>query len=155
MKLLWSSLFLCLALGCVLHDKSPITTQVVTYPEGAVVEFNGRQLGRAPTEVVLPQDTNGRLTEKAVLRAVPNSAQPMLIAQTRVLDPGDHTDRVPNRILIDLTLSNASALVPTNLNGGTYVEKGSTNSRPIRRRPVDRGKPTQPVGIDRWNPGVY
>jgi hypothetical protein len=139
--------------GCVVRDQSPIKTQVVTYPEGATVEFNGRPVGRAPAAVVLPQDTNGRLTERTILRAVPNTGQSMLIAQTRVLEPGVRTDRVPDQIMIDLTLrdTNTSFLpVPTQVQAPP-----TTNTRPARARPSGSSKPTRPVGIDRWNPGIY
>lgn len=142
------------AAGCVVHDRVPIQTQVVTFPAGAVVEFNGRPVGRAPAAVILPQDTNGRLTERTVLRAVPNTAQPMLLAQTRVLDPTNESDRVPDQILIDLTLSgtNAAPVVP---GGIAQSQPGANNSRPARAKLPERSKPTQPVGIDRWNPGIY
>jgi hypothetical protein len=139
--------------GCVVRDQSPIKTQVVTYPEGAIVEFNGRPVGRAPAAVVLPQDTNGRLTERTTLRAIPNTAQPMLIAQTRVLEPGTRTDRVPDQIMIDLTLRDTNNPVPPTV--AQVQSTPSTDTRPVRSRPADSGKPTRPVGIDRWNPGIY
>jgi hypothetical protein len=142
--------------GCVgvVRDNVPVKTQVTTYPEGATVEFNGRPVGRAPAAVVLPQDTNGRLIERTVLRAVPNTAQPMLVAQTRVLEP-TREDRVPDQILIDLTLRDTNSPIDSTIQATNNPPFASTNSRPSRTRPLDRGKPTQPVGIDRWNPGIY
>src|SRR5437868_5244448 len=100
----WAALILVLASGCVVHDQVPIKTQVRTFPDGAMVEFNGRPVGRAPAAVILPQDTNGRLVERTVIRAIPNSAQPALLAQSRVLEPGDRTERVPDYVMIDMTL---------------------------------------------------
>ena len=148
---------LLLATGCVgvVRDNVPIKTQVVTYPEGAVVEFNGRPVGRAPAAVLLPQDTNGRLIERSVLRAIPNTAQPTLVAQTRVLEPGSREDRVPDQIMIDLTLRDTNAPAITSLATTNSHTQAPANRQPARTRPLDRGKPTQPVGIDRWNPGIY
>ena len=142
-------------MGCAGHSPATIKTQVVTFPEGAIVEFNGRPAGRAPAAVVLPQDTNGKLTERTVLRAIPNTAQPTLIAQTRILEPESFSERVPDRIMIDLTLPSTNTPV-AGVQGRTN-ETASTNShvRPARVRAPDRGKPTQPVGVDRWNPGIY
>ena len=144
---------LFLLAGCIVRDQSPIKTQVVTYPQGATVEFNGRPVGRAPAAVILPQDTNGRLTERTVLRAVPNTAQPMLIAQTRVFEPGTRSDRVPHKIMIDLTIRDTNA--PVGLMPTPVQTAPTTNNQPIRLRSTDSGKPTRPVGIDRWNPGIY
>ena len=155
MRLLLALVMASCATGCTLHDQVPIKTQVVTFPEGAIVEFNGRPVGRAPAAVILPQDTNGRLTERTVLRALPNTAQPTLIAQTRILDPSGLTERVPDRLMIDLTLHETNAPL-SQLQAGTIpVHSGPTNNRPFRIRTPDRGKPTQPVGLDRWNPGIY
>jgi hypothetical protein len=103
MRLLAAGTCIALGIACVSRDPSPIKTEVHTFPDGGIVEFNGRRVGRAPTAVTLPQDTNGRLTERTVLRAVPNTAQTTLYAQSRVLEPSTRTDRVPDRIMIDLT----------------------------------------------------
>jgi len=129
-----------------------VKTQVLTFPDGAIVEFNGEYLGRAPAEVVLPQDPNGRLTGRAVVRALPNTQQPSLFAQTRVFDPIDRVDRVPNRIMIDMRLKNGS--LPPEWET-THVET-ATKSSPRPKIPyTERSKPTQAVGIDRWNPGHH
>lgn len=155
MKFLLSALLL-LATGCVgvVRDEVPIKTQVVTFPEGAIVEFNGRAVGRAPAAVILPQDTNGRLIERTVLRAVPNTAQPMLVAQTRVLEPDARTERVPHQIMIDLTVGATNQAAPSSPRAAT-LQNTSTNNAAAKRRPMESGKPTRPVGIDRWNPGIY
>jgi hypothetical protein len=150
----WAVFLLALG-GCVVHDQVPIKTQVRTFPEGAIVEFNGRSVGRAPAAVILPQDTNGRLTERTVLRAVPNTAQTTLLAQSRVFEPGSRVDRVPDYVMIDMTLPDTNSAALQLASAPPRVERESTNSRPVRAKPVDRGKPTQPVGIDRWNPGIY
>ncbi len=161
MKFLIAAFLPFLGAACIVHDQVPIKTQVVTYPLGAVVEFNGRVVGRSPAAVILPQDTNGRLTERAVLRAVPNTSQATLLAQTRILDPDSLPERVPDQIMIDLTLpvtsGNSGAAIASNLQNATnHFESGSTKSREARPgRTLDRGKPTQPVGVNRWNPGIY
>jgi hypothetical protein len=148
--------FITSGIACVSREKGPLKTEVVTFPEGAIVEFNGHRVGRAPAAVILPQDTNGRLTERAVLRAVPNTAQSTLYAQSRVLDPSAREERVPNQIMIDLTLRDTNSTPATVASlPSTHVETSSKTGKVVRPRPADRGKPTQPVGIDRWNPGIY
>jgi hypothetical protein len=142
-------------IGCVSRGPEPIKTQVFTYPEGALVEFNGRPVGRAPAAIILPQDTNGRLIEKATLRAVPNTAQPTLYAQSRTLDPARRSERVPDRIMIDLTLRDTNSPLPSVSTQTSFVEGASSANKPIRVRQPDSGKPTRPAGIDRWNPGIY
>ena len=140
--------------GCISSEQRVVKTQVVTFPDGAIVEYNGERVGRAPAEVVLPQDENGRLTERAVVGIIPNTDQPTLFAQERVFEPRQRTDRVPNRVMVDMTLAGTNAVAsgraPT-----THVEKDTEQS--VRRElpRVDRGKPTQAVGLDRWNPGIY
>lgn len=158
MRLLLAGTFIiALGMACVSREKAPLKTEVVTFPEGAIVEFNGRRVGRAPAAVILPQDTNGRLTERAVFRAVPNTAQAALYAQSRVLEPSARDERVPNRIMIDLTLrdTNSAPLTLAASSTSTHVETSSKTGKVARPRPADRGKPTQPVGMDRWNPGIY
>ena len=136
-----------------MRDPGMVETQVISYPDGALVEFNGKSMGRAPAKIVLPQDEHGRLTERAEVLVIPNTAQPTLFAQRRVFEPGERTERVPNRILVDMSLpgtnSIASGRAPT-----THVEKDTEKSL---RPPVpytERGKPTQAVGLDRWKPGI-
>jgi hypothetical protein len=145
-----------LGFGCAtpVREARMVETQVVTFPDGALVEFNGESKGRAPAKIVFPQDEHGRLTERAIVRVIPNTAQPTLFAQNRVFEPGERTDRVPNQILVDMTLPGtnnmASGRPPT-----THVEKDTEKSV---RPPVpytNRGKPTQAVGLDRWKPGIY
>ena len=155
MRLLLTGIWCFLAIGCVSHDPRPLKTEVVTYPEGAMVEFNGRTVGRAPAAVILPQDSNGKLTERVVLRAVPNTAQSTLLAQTRVFEPGSRSERIPNRILIDLTLRDPNAPPVAFTNQTASAKTAGKTNRVIRARQTDRGKPTQPVGLDRWNPGIY
>lgn len=138
--------------GCMTRDPGVIKTQVVTFPDGALVEYNGKMLGRAPAEVVLPQDAHGRLLERTVLRARPNSDQEWLFAQTRVFEPTGRDERVPNRIMIDLRLPGTNAPVRAEIRP---VEDPRKAAGPRRIPWTDRGKPTQAVGLDRWNPGKY
>ena len=155
MRICLAALCLTLGVGCVTRNEPrAVKTQVITFPNGALVEYNGQRLGRAPAEVTFPQDENGRLTERAVVTVIPNTQQPTLYAQQRVFEPGDRTDRVPNRIMVDMTLAGTNTLAA----GGpptTHVEEDSEKSV---RPPVpytNRGKPTQAVGLDRWKPGIY
>ena len=154
MRLGLVAMLFMLGLGCATRDPGVVKTQVLSFPDGALVEYNGKPMGRAPAAIILPQDESGRLTERAVVRLIPNNNQPELFAQNRVLEPGQRTDRVPNRMLVDMTLAgtNSSAAARRET---THVERDSETSV---RPPVpytNRGKPTQAVGLDRWNPGTY
>jgi hypothetical protein len=76
-------------------------TQVVTFPAGGMVEYNGRLMGREPVALILPQDKHGRLAARSVIRAAPTER--MAEAETRVLDPGIRAERVPDRIMLDIS----------------------------------------------------
>jgi hypothetical protein len=153
MKLCWAATLVALGMACVMRDPAMVKTQVITFPDGALIEYNGTPHGRAPAEVILPQDSSGRLTGHAVVRALPNTAQSTLYAQSRVFDPSNRTDRVPDRIMIDMTLRDINA--PASIGESGSVETSTKASARTQRKPVDRGKPTQPVGLDRWNPGIH
>ena len=155
MRLLLAGTWIALGLACATHhQKGPLKTEVVTFPDGAIVEFNGKPVGRAPTAVVLPQDSNGKLLERVTLRALPNTRQDMLFAQTRTLEPSSRDERVPNRIMIDMRVHDTNTLAGSKATVEAVNTSWKTN-KTIRSRPADRSKPTQPVGIDRWNPGIY
>lgn len=150
---------LSLAAGCAVGKSGQglVRTQVVTYPDGALVEFNGQHAGRAPTEVILPQDREGRLTQPARIVVWPNTDQGTIFAQSRVFDPATRTDRVPDRIMIDMRFRDTNA--PAAPAEGSPIRKemegrvyGKSLVNP--KRP-DRSKPTVPVGMERWNPGHH
>ena len=143
-----------LGVACATHDRKEVSTQVVTFPDGAIVQINGKSVGRAPAKITLPQDEYGHLIGRAVVRAVPNTKQPTLFQQVRVFDPSERRDPVPNQIVIDMTLPG------TNITQEAIATSIAEETRPkVRKRApythVERSKPTQPVGIDRWNPGQY
>ena len=141
-------------LGCVSSKQGIVETEVITIPDGALVEFNGEKRGRSPAEIVFPQDEHGRLTERSVVRIIPNTGQPTLFAQDRVFEPGERVERVPNRIMVDMSLPGTN-VVASGHSPTTHVEKDTEKSV---RPPVpytNRGKPTQAVGLDRWKPGIY
>lgn len=155
MKLWAAAAIAVLGMGCVTRDPKVVKTQVVTYPDGAIVHYNGNYLGRAPAEVVLPQDAQGRLTQQAVIEALPNTKQEQLFAQRRVFAPEDRSERVPNRVMIDLRFfdPDAPAMPPTS--AASPVESPVERHLPRKVPYSPRGKPTQAVGINRWDPGVY
>jgi hypothetical protein len=140
-----------LGIGCASRrEPMLVKTQVVTFPDGAVIEYNGSYLGRAPASVILPQDMDGRLTERAVIRALPNSGQRHLITQSRVFDPTNRLDRVPDRVLIDMSRPGT-----TELSGEIETVRVEKPAAGQEISAVERGKPTQAVGLDRWNPGHH
>jgi hypothetical protein len=143
-----------LGTGCISSNQNVVKTQVVTFPDGAIVEYNGQRMGRAPAQIILPQDEHGRLTERAVVRIIPNTDQPTLYAQHRVFEPGERMDRVPNRVLVDMTLAGTNTMASVKPST-THVEKNSRESVRPSVPYVNRGKPTQAVGLDRWKPGIY
>lgn len=143
-----------LGVGCVSSGPKLVKTEVITVPDGALVEFNGQPHGRSPAKVIFPQDENGRLTERAVVRILPNTDQPTLYAQNRVYEPTERRDRVPDRIMVDMSLRGTNSIDAVGTST-THVEHDTETSV---RRPVpytNRGKPTQAVGLDRWKPGIY
>lgn len=149
-------LLIVLGLGCATNKNEPqfVKTQVFTVPDGALVEFNGKPAGRAPAAIVLPQDERGYLTERAEVLVLPNSDQPTLFPQRRIFDPKARTERVPNRVLVDMTRGGTNEVRLARDTGLDVESKSKKTLRP----PVpytDRGKPTQAVGLDRWSPGIY
>lgn len=155
MRISLAAFLIALATGCVSRDPAVIKTQVVAFPDGALVEYNGQNIGRAPAKIVLPQDENGRLTERAEIRLLPNSNQDHLYPQQRIFEPGTRIDRVPNRIMVDLTRTGTNG-VRLASGSAPEVETNANDKSPRRAVPyVDRGKPTQAVGLNRWKPGIY
>jgi hypothetical protein len=154
MKLGAMAVVFLLATGCASRQPDVVKTQVITFPDGALIEFNGQPAGRAPARVVLPQNAEGRLTDRAVVRALPNSKQDQLYAQTRVFDPAEREDRVPNQIMIDMREPGPDH-TPLPLENTTHVEQASQRAARSKILHTDRSKPTQAVGLDRWNPGKY
>jgi hypothetical protein len=144
------------AIGCATGgDPGVISTQVITFPDdGALVEYNGKSMGRAPAKITMPQDENGNLTERAVVRVIPNTDQPALFAQERVFAPGERADRVPDRIMVDMTDAGTNAIASGH---APVAEVEKDSERKVRSAVpyVNRGKPTQAVGLDRWSPGIY
>lgn len=149
-----SAALVVLGVGCVSSGPKVVKTEVITVPDGALVEFNGQPHGRAPAKVIFPQDEHGRLTERAVVRVLPNTDQPTLYAQNRVYEPGERRDRVPDRIMVDMTLRGTNS-VDAAATSTTHVERDTEKSVRPAVPYTNRGKPTQAVGLDRWKPGIY
>jgi hypothetical protein len=57
-------------------------------------------------------------------------------------------------IMIDLTRRGMNEAAAVVVPDRTTPQARSTNELKRPRR-SERSKPTQPVGIDRWNPGIY
>ena len=154
MKVMLGAAAAALGLACATKDPEFVQTQVISFPDGALVQLNGTPMGRAPARVTFPQDAQGRLTERAEIRVLPNSNQPELHPQSRIFEPRTRDTRVPNRIMVDMTRggTNIAALAQSN----SADEK--TQPKTVTRRTVpytERSKPTQAVGLDRWKPGIY
>ena len=128
--------------GCV-NVQRPLTTQVVTFPEGGMVEVDGKSYGKEPAKIVLPQNEKGQLTGKAEIRVFPPNNQ--LHATSKVISPEltpDYTNRVPGRILLDLSA------VPNSTNKVDLVEYKKKQRHAARaiKAYEPRSKPTRPVG---------
>jgi hypothetical protein len=125
--------------GCVFPHHGPIQTEVITFPKGGIVEYNGRRMGKEPVTLVLPQDSAGWLTNRVEVRALPSDES--LYAQSRVLDPATRYDRVPSRILIDLSA------IPDTPNKVDLVQREEHIEKQKARDQRKPGpKPTRPVG---------
>jgi hypothetical protein len=147
--------FAVAALGaaCATQEQKPIGTQVVTVPDGVFISCNGTNAGRSPAVIVLPQDANGRLTGRAEVRAMLNNYQTNdahLFAQTRIFDPETRIDRVPDRIMIDMTLPVGTNTLSADASTEQVIPE--KNPFPGKIPYTERSKPTQAVGLDRWNP---
>lgn len=154
MKLCVTASLLVIGIGCATRDPGAIQTRIVTFPDGALVEYNGKPIGRAPAKITLPQNAEGRLTEKAEIRVLPNSDQTTLYPQIRNFDPSSRTERVPNQILVDMRAGGTNQVALAS-GQATHVE---TETKRSTRPPVpytERSKPTQAVGLDRWKAGIY
>lgn len=144
-------LFLCgftLALsfltGCVSNSPEVRRTQIVTFPENAIVFYNGQELGSSPAMITLPQDENGRLVGRSVVQAIPAEPNSRLSPARKVFEPQGRHDRIPDRVMLDLTGFNSTNFV---------VEMQENPEAPPLPRKVGipytpRSKPTQVVGID-------
>jgi hypothetical protein len=151
--------FLCamvagLGLGCVTKKPGVVQTQVISFPDGALVEFNGEPMGRAPARITLPQDEHGRLTERAEVLVLPNSSQAELFPQRRVFEPRARETRVPDRIMVDMTRVSTNEMRLAR-GSSTHVQTESKRSNRPTVPNTERSKPTQAVGLDRWKPGIY
>jgi len=149
--------FLALGVGCMTRDPGMVQTQVVSFPDGALVEFNGQPMGRAPAKITLPQDSEGRLTERAEVRVLPNSNQPELYPQVRTFEPPKtmaRTERVPNRIMVDMTRGGTNEMRMARRETAQTEKDSKRRARPAVPY-TERSKPTQAVGLDRWKPGIY
>jgi hypothetical protein len=155
MRILLGTVLLALGVACATHEKKPdtVTTHVVTFPDGALIQYNGTNIGRAPAKIVLPQE-QGKLTARAEVRAIPNTYQTNLFVQSRIFDPETRYDQVPNRIMIDMTLHGPYSASLETVAATTQAEPEKHEALP-RKLPyhVERSKPTQAVGLDRWNAG--
>jgi hypothetical protein len=153
MRFSFAVILVALGIACATSHKNQIKTQVVTFPDGAVVQINGTNAGRAPASIILPQDKDGNLTGRAIVKAVPNSKQKSLYPQVRVFDPAQRSDRVPDQIVIDMTLLGTNT-PHAELASSTQAEPPKKRAKPHYKY-IERSKPTQAVGLDRWNPGEY
>jgi hypothetical protein len=142
---------IALGIACATRQKNTITTRVVSFPDGALVQYNGTNAGRTPVKIVLPQNEHGFLSSKAEVRVIPNTYQTNLIAQTRVFDPETRYDPIPAQIMIDMTLPGTNS--PSTQSVTPTQADESHPQFPGRIPYTERSKPTQAVGLDRWNPG--
>ena len=105
---------------------------------------------------LLPQDEEGRLTERAEIRVLPNSNQPELFPQSRIFEPSAHDTRVPDRVMVDMTRGGTNEVRVTET--AEVQTEGENLKAKAPKHPVpytERSKPTQAVGLDRWKPGIY
>jgi hypothetical protein len=142
MKFVWLSAVTLLLGGCAVGPSRPLKTQIVTFPEGGIVEVNGKRYGKEPLTIALPQNEKGQLTENVEIRALPSDHH--LHAATRVLaaDHPDHKVQVPGRVVVDMRQ------VPDSTNVVNLVKL--ERERKIERKQIkaqeSRSKPTRPVG---------
>lgn len=141
-RLCVAACFAAVLTGCVSNTPEVRRTQVVTFPEGGIIEYNGVELGKAPAMITLPQNEHHELIGRAVVRAIPR--EPHREPATRVFEPGERKDRVPDRIVLDLTGYQSTNFV--------HIMRENPIAPPPPRKPkytyTPRSKPTQVIGID-------
>ncbi|MGV3772839.1 MAG: hypothetical protein ACO1QB_08055 [Verrucomicrobiales bacterium] len=115
------------SIGCSTSPQDLRRTQVVTFPSGGIVEYNGKRLGQEPVLITLPQDEKGNLAARAVIRASPSER--MTLAETRILDPGERIDRVPDRIMLDI-----SSHVEVNSGSQANIDTGTGEAKTQARK---------------------
>lgn len=128
--------------GCV-NVQRPLTTQIVTFPEGGIVEVDGKLMGKEPTNIVLPQNEKGQLTGKTEIRVYPPHGE--LHGAMKVISPENnpnYTNRVPGRIMLDISA------IPDSTNKVNLLEYKRKQRQVARaaRAAEPRSKPTRPVG---------
>jgi hypothetical protein len=126
--------------ACVRPHEGPVKTTIITFPNGGMIEYNGHVMAKEPVELILPQDERGRLTNKVVIRALPQNTN--VFAQTRILEPATRSDPVPNKIMLDMT---------ANTEGTNRVDMVEYNHWREKQREIKeskpRSKPTRAVGV--------
>lgn len=130
--------------GCVSNSPEVRRTQIVTFPEDAIVIYNGQELGSSPAMITLPQDEQGRLMGRSVVQAIPAEPHSRLNPATKVFEPKGRHDRIPDRVMLDLTGFNTTNFV-------VEMQENPEAPPPPRKTGIPytrRSKPTQVVGID-------
>ena len=120
-------------------DGKPRPTQIVTYPDHAIIHVDGKYKGKSPVLVTLPQGTNGMVTGRMTIEAIPTS--PFLNPQVVVFSPSNRVDRVPDRYMIDLTLPAApeTALAAARSSERSFITSRVPWPQPSRSA---KGQPT-------------
>lgn len=143
MRMILAGLGLFLCAGCVTDVQRPLKTEVVTFPPGGIIEVNGQRMASGPATITLPQNDLGQLTGEVQLKAYPPGEG--LVSATKTISPNtypSYTNRVPARILIDLTHAEADTN-RVDLLQWQYKQRDLARARAAREH---RSKPTRPVG---------
>lgn len=125
--------------ACVRPHQGPIETKITTFPHGGIVEINGHAYGKEPYTLALPQDSSGRLTTNVVIRALPR--EDGLYPGTKILDPAKRVERVPSKVMVDMTV------IPDSSNKVDLVQYQERIEKRVEKEHQKPGvKPTKPVG---------
>jgi hypothetical protein len=126
--------------GCVRPHQGPIKTTIVTFPNHGVIEYNGHEMAREPVEVILPQDSNGRLTNRVVIRAISKDTT-NLFSPTLILDPNSRKDPVPHKITVNMTLAEDGRDLVDMIQYDKWLEE----QKELKHKKPNP-KPTKPLG---------
>ena len=103
--------------GCASHSnisRPKQTVQIVSEPNGAKIEVDGRYVGDAPTTVEIEISPHGRFWRDTIIKAYPKDTGYIQIKAFNGESRWSISDPIPARISFDTRIDPAAALEKTN-----------------------------------------
>jgi len=103
--------------GCAFHSNvshPKQSVQIVSEPNGAKIEVNGRYVGDAPTTVEIEVSPHGRFWRDTIIKAYPKDTGYIQIKAFNGESRWSISDLIPARISFDTRIDPAATLNETN-----------------------------------------